>query len=170
MPTKEQLAESTRRREMRIARCSQCQIDKSWDDFDPSPSRRPFGLSSKCKPCEAKRKAKLHKRSREQNPTKHRDRDRRNNLRKKFGITVEQYEALANKQGYRCAICKEPETFVHHRTGEPARLAVDHNHETGAVRGLLCSNCNRGIGFLNECPTRLEAAIHYLRDEPPRTS
>ncbi|PZR81626.1 MAG: hypothetical protein DI537_37920 [Stutzerimonas stutzeri] len=162
MPTREQYAESQRRRELRIARCSQCQIDKSWDDFDASPSRRPFGLASKCKPCELKRKAKRQRKVRQEQPEKYRDRDRRSNLNKKFGITVEEYDALVASQGNTCAICRQPERYIHPRTQEPARLAVDHNHQTGAVRGLLCSNCNRGLGFFNEDRDRLDAAREYL--------
>jgi Recombination endonuclease VII len=81
-----------------------------------------------------------------------RDRD----LRKNFGITLEQYNDLLTAQDGRCAIC--------HRHGDwtGRRLAVDHNHATGKVRGLLCGSCNRGIGFLDEDIKVLEGAIAYL--------
>ena len=171
MPTKDQIAESNRRRELRIARCSQCQKDKPWEEFDACPSRRPFGLTSMCKPCNLKRKAKHQKIARQKQPVTYRDRDRRSNLHKKFGITIEEYDEMVVKQGNTCAICLQPERYIHPKTNEPARLAVDHDHHSGAVRGLLCSNCNRGLGLFNEDQDRLAAAIQYLlRHELPENS
>lgn len=75
-------------------------------------------------------------------------------LRKKYGITLEQYEAMLESQGG-CAIC----------TAQPAAggvLDVDHCHDTGRVRGLLCNPCNRAIGLLRHDMALIEKAVAYL--------
>jgi hypothetical protein len=73
----------------------------------------------------------------------------------KFGLTMAEYDALLHQQGGTCAICKRTDSAGRH-------LAVDHNHNTDEVRGLLCSNCNPGIGYFNDSPALLRAAIDYL--------
>lgn len=83
-------------------------------------------------------------------------------LQNEYGITMAQYEALSAAQDHRCAICDQPEQAVHHR-GTKKQLSVDHCHDTGRVRGLLCGRCNRGLGFFGNSGERLEKAIAYLR-------
>jgi hypothetical protein len=78
---------------------------------------------------------------------KHRDR-----IRSKYGISWREWGALLVAQSGRCAICSDPMPDPH----------VDHCHETGAVRGLLCSACNRGLGAFRDDSLRLHAAITYL--------
>ena len=78
------------------------------------------------------------------------------NLKTKFGLTVEQYKELVEQQGGNCAICKQPPRTV------KKRLGVDHDHETGERRGLLCLHCNTGIGFFKDNPDWLRAAAEYL--------
>lgn len=74
---------------------------------------------------------------------------------RRYGLTEADYEAMQIAQGFRCAIC--------HSTPPPGeRLAVDHCHDTGAVRGLLCRRCNTGIGLLRDDPQILSAAVAYL--------
>jgi len=80
---------------------------------------------------------------------------------RRFGITMEQYEAMLKAQDDRCAICGNAEK-TNGKHGEPMELAVDHNHATKAVRGLLCNSCNKGIGHFNDDPDLLRAAIAYL--------
>jgi hypothetical protein len=75
-------------------------------------------------------------------------------LKKKHGLTTEAYASMFAQQEGRCAICREPPGYV--------RLAVDHDHGTGVIRGLLCDSCNRGIGFLQDSPRVLRAAAKYL--------
>ena len=84
--------------------------------------------------------------------------DRRSNLRKAFGISIEEYEAMVLKQGGVCAICKGKPALRH---GE-ARLHVDHDHVTGKIRALLCSKCNLGIGQFQDSVLLLHSAIAYL--------
>ena len=88
------------------------------------------------------------------------DKRRNKELQRTFGITLADYNALLEEQGGVCAICSQPETAI--RKGRVLPLAVDHNHRTGAVRGLLCSACNIGIGSLAESKERLLKAIAYL--------
>jgi len=78
------------------------------------------------------------------------------------GYTTEEYQALFNKQDGRCAIRGVGEG---HRScrGRPCRLAIDHDHRTGATRGLLCNNCNRGLGRFKDSVALLEAAVRYLK-------
>lgn len=78
-------------------------------------------------------------------------------VHKQYGLTPEQYAALFAGQGGLCAICRDAE-----RSGA-GRLVVDHDHTTGAVRGLLCRQCNAGIGMLQDSTETLAAAMAYLR-------
>lgn len=81
-------------------------------------------------------------------------------LRTKFGLSLENFDALLVEQGGLCAICRRPET--HARGGRAWPLSVDHDHVTGKVRGLLCNNCNRGLGLLSDDPLLTRAATAYL--------
>lgn len=86
-------------------------------------------------------------------------------LRRKFGLTLEQYEAMREAQNDLCAICGRQETKKH-RNHLRCQLAVDHDHKTGSVRGLLCYNCNRGLGHFQDDPQLLSRAVDYLLDAP----
>lgn len=81
-------------------------------------------------------------------------------FRSKFGITLGDYGDMLVAQGGTCAICKCKETAT--RNGTVKALAVDHDHKTGKVRGLLCCDCNQAIGKLKENTESLRAAIRYL--------
>jgi hypothetical protein len=74
-----------------------------------------------------------------------------------FGITLEDYNIMLFEQDGCCAICKT------HHTELKRNLYVDHNHTTGEVRGLLCNNCNAGLGMYKDDITRLTNAINYLK-------
>lgn len=75
-----------------------------------------------------------------------------------YGLTVEEYENMLERQGGVCAICGSGEWGgTKHRVPH-----VDHDHETGKVRGLLCGDCNFGLGKFKDDPDRLRAAISYL--------
>lgn len=84
-------------------------------------------------------------------------------LRIKFGITIEDYEAKLAAQNYKCAICFKKETAVDSHSKQPKSLAVDHCHLTGKVRGLLCQQCNHGLGKFQDSIVVLMSALQYLR-------
>lgn len=90
-----------------------------------------------------------------------RERYRGHELRKNFGIEYEDYARMLLEQNGVCAICNKPETAV--KYGRIMMLAVDHDHTTGAIRGLLCRNCNSGIGQFMERPDLLRSAADYVR-------
>lgn len=78
--------------------------------------------------------------------------------KRRYGITIEQFDEMVRSQGNRCAICSDE--FKPKRKN--MTIHVDHCHETMKVRGLLCSRCNVGIGLLNDSIERLKIAIEYL--------
>lgn len=75
------------------------------------------------------------------------------------GLTVDEYVTMFAAQGGLCAICRQPERAANRK---PTTLCIDHDHETGRVRGLLCSGCNSSIGYAQDDPARLRAAADYL--------
>jgi hypothetical protein len=87
----------------------------------------------------------------------------------RYGLTRKGYAALLEAQNHACAICKTP-----HIEENNKRLFIDHDHEVGhkAVRGLLCSTCNLGIGYFKDNPDLLRAAAEYLErnNEPTACS
>lgn len=85
-------------------------------------------------------------------------------LRATFGITIEQYDEMEMSQDGLCAICREPEIVADPKNPEVMkRLAVDHNHENGQIRGLLCQRCNMGLGYFRDDPRLLNLAADYLQ-------
>lgn len=76
-------------------------------------------------------------------------------LRKhKYGLSDSEFKAMLKAQSGKCAVCRRPQGGK--------MIAVDHCHKTGKVRGLLCSNCNMGIGLLQDSPKLLRKAAKYL--------
>ena len=84
------------------------------------------------------------------------ERARRKAMFKKYGLTHEAYDRCLAEQGGVCAICRKA-CQMHHR------LSVDHDHDTGRVRGLLCHSCNTGLGKFGDSLLTLEAACAYLK-------
>jgi len=131
---------------------------------DPTKGDRPVKGAKLCSECNKK---PVHAKDmcggcyskylREKDPDKYLEYE----LQKNFGISVEEYNFMLEKQGGMCAICCEPETS--RINGKTVRLAVDHSHTTGEVRGLLCGNCNRVLGYAKDSPDLLQRAIDYLK-------
>ena len=116
-----------------------------------------------CKACyrnlpDFKAKRRLYYESNTQQWKHHNERVRRLRLReaRRYGISGAAQELLLEKQGHVCAICQRP---AGHK-----RLGVDHDHETGRVRGMLCGLCNTALGSLRDDPELCERAARYLRD------
>jgi hypothetical protein len=93
-------------------------------------------------------KVKEARRRRRANPE-----TREKDLARSYGLSWEEYKALAARQGGACAICK--------KSGQ--RLFVDHCHKTGRVRGLLCNRCNIGLGYYQDDPRLMRTAMEYLK-------
>lgn len=82
-------------------------------------------------------------------------RARVNYLRREYGLSPADYDQLLIEHSGRCAICETAAT----------KLVVDHDHAAGHLRGLLCSNCNVGLGHFKDDPARLTTAIRYLEED-----
>ncbi|GAB3839376.1 endonuclease VII domain-containing protein [Micromonospora andamanensis] len=123
--------------------CPDCEQIKPLGDF-PSTTRKAGGRHSYCKPCHNARgkgtAQRLYGGTREYH------------LRRRYGIGQREFDELLAEQGGVCAVC-----------GDPDPEHVDHDHRTGWVRGILCFNCNGGLGQFRDSPTRLARAITYLR-------
>lgn len=157
--------------------CGECKPAESFGWYDKANGKR----RRQCKPCHLAKsnewkaanpeKVKSHKRAeyarnRESylaynNSDKRRRRLFDWKLENQFGITQAQYWAMYDKQTGLCAICdKPPDVF----RGKPRRLYVDHDHKTGLVRGLLCYQCNVGLGCFNDNVRSLRRAVQYLNN------
>jgi Recombination endonuclease VII len=141
--------------------CNKCHRELPLSQFSPNRSMR-LGVRRECKKCCSEQAmAWLDKNYEKAWDTR---------LRRNFGITLDQYRAILAGQGGVCAICGEPPSIIGYRPsrrqGRPCRpmLVVDHDHETGKVRGLLCIPCNRGIGFLKDDAATVRAALKYLEE------
>jgi len=84
-------------------------------------------------------------------------------LARLYGISQAEFDAILVKQGGRCAICQTQNPGVHGRKTDGENWHVDHNHQSGKVRGLLCFACNVGIGHLKDDPVLVKAALNYLQ-------
>jgi hypothetical protein len=82
--------------------------------------------------------------------------------KRNYGITEEQYEAKKTLQKNCCMICGSA-GFTIGKKGHTEKLVVDHDHETGQTRDLLCHNCNRGLGLLKDNLEVVESALEYLK-------
>ncbi len=105
---------------------------------------------------EYKRKAREYKKS-----DKYQKWRRNDMFKKQFGITLDDYDKMLESQKGLCAICGLKETFT--MKGRTHSLAVDHDHVTGKIRGLLCRACNQMLGLGKDKITTLEGAIQYLK-------
>lgn len=151
--------------------CSTCFVEKGVAEFNKQKVR-PDGLDIKCKTCSREFHAKRYKdpeirrkllenatRWRERNP----DADADKTLRRKYGITLAQYNELFKLQGGVCALCKKSETTRRNKKREGReRLAVDHCHDTGRIRGLLCFKCNTAIGSLGDTEEDARKVVEYF--------
>jgi hypothetical protein len=77
---------------------------------------------------------------------------------KKYGVCNTKYDEMLTAQHGKCAICS-----CTLNSSRYTKLAIDHDHKTNEVRGLLCTNCNTGIGLFKDSPIRLSSAIEYLK-------
>lgn len=92
---------------------------------------------------------------------------RAKDLKRKFNITAEEYRQMLDAQNGVCAICEKPETSTY--AGTIRNLAVDHDHATGKIRGLLCAHCNHTLGKMGDSAALLRRAADYLERHLPQT-
>lgn len=130
--------------------CTKCKIEKPFEDFYTKGSE---GYNSWCKAC-CRENVRKHYAER---PDYYHDK----RLRREFGITLEDYQSLHRSQDGKCAICGSTESRVR-KSGKREDLMVDHDHETGEIRGLLCHRCNTMLGHAQDDPGRLRKAASYL--------
>lgn len=128
--------------------CRVCNYTQDNSRFPQNLSYKD-GLATICKSCSAQQ-AKLR---RESNPSHYKA--------LKFKAPIETIQYLLSRQV--CDICGEPEKQKDHRTKQVRRLAIDHDHMTGKVRGILCSDCNTGLGKYRDNIQLLGKAIEYLK-------
>lgn len=129
--------------------CSRCKVDKPNADFNVAKDNKDK-LASRCRKCNAERGREWHK----ANPERTKANGRKGHLRRTYGLALDSYEDLLIAQGNRCAICRNG--LIENHT------CVDHDHDTGTVRGVLCRKCNTGLGQFNDEPLIIEAALAYL--------
>lgn len=158
--------------------CTKCHAEKDLDSF-PKQANGKHGRMSICKVCRLeaskqwlsqnpeRRRAsakRCYQRHRERNIAKTNAFNERNpeykqrqHLKRSFNLSLEEFNMMRAQQDYRCAICGL------HEEEHGKNLCVDHDHKTGRIRALLCSHCNRMIGFARERVDVLSAAIDYVR-------
>lgn len=140
-------------------RCWNCKISQPLENFAKDRSKWD-GLNGTCKECAHKKVAARTEEQRRHNrettrkwAETHREHNQAKNrayrIKTKYGLTVEQYEAIVNAPC--CAICQRE-----------TKLVLDHDHATGKIRGAICSSCNSGLGHAHDDPNILEAAAQYL--------
>ncbi len=127
-------------------RCAQCEKTKPASAFWKC-KRWKDGLQYACKTCLRPQ-------------VKATPRDARNSrLRRQYGITIEDYEEMLASQEGKCAICG---TTTPWPKGKYQNFCIDHDHESGKIRGLLCGSCNPGLGSFKDNPELLRKAARYL--------
>lgn len=154
-----------------VKQCSRCRTVRPVAEFAPDKNHS-SGLRSQCRSCRREGNRLYNAAHREERRAKARiyaskakrghraitlpERSRANRLKMKFGMTIEAYESLLARQQGVCAVCQNP-------CSSGRRLAVDHDHRTGAVRGLLCGKCNTAIGAFRDDPALLLRASQYVQ-------
>jgi len=145
--------------------CTKCKEEKPLEMY-PKSKMHKDGRRRHCRVCvnaankERYKNPEIRERMKQSTVSWHRknpDAWKQAYLLRTYNITLSEYEELLAKQGGVCALCRTSETISR------GTLAVDHCHETGKIRGLLCFKCNTGIGALGDSVEGLERALSYLR-------
>lgn len=139
-----------------MKKCTVCKKELDYTHYHKSKNTKD-GYGYRCRDCDSKARHKY----REQNSERFAEVNRRKSLKFKYGITLEEYYDILEKQNNCCAICGAKENNVSGKR-RGWNWSVDHCHVTGRVRGLLCNNCNRGLGMLGDTVDSLQKALDYL--------
>lgn len=136
--------------------CNKCNQTLTLDNFSINAKGK-FGRKSVCKPCCNKDQKSLATQRKGENPDLWRKYRYEKHLKSAYGLTPEAYLELLDKQDHKCAICGREENLVGNK------LFVDHCHESGAVRGILCYHCNTLLGMSFDNVETLICAVTYLK-------
>ena len=138
--------------------CKVCKQELELSDFPIARQRNDgsYNYRPTCKKCTTKQNLDTY--HNKGGKEKQKKRSFKNNL-KKYGITPEIYQKMLTHQEGKCAICFSSEVLIAKKS---YNLFVDHDHETGKVRGLLCHHCNAGLGYFKDNEQSLKKAIEYL--------
>jgi len=145
--------------------CTKCGNDKSIGEFHKT-GRQSKRIKSWCKSCTNSYSRSYYKKRCARDPIYRSNQcsnRRRNYLKRVYSLTSEEYSSLLVRQNHCCAICGRDRP-----TGGQANFSVDHDHKTGAIRGLLCDPCNQAIGLLKDNPAIAESLADYLRTSQQR--
>lgn len=132
-----------------MKKCPMCNKEKDKDAFNKNRASRD-GLCTYCQSCRSS-----YRRTKYENQV---GRYRSENMKKLYGLSIPDYNAILISQGGKCAICKSTNP-----NGRGSNFHVDHDHSTGKIRALLCVNCNTAIGLFHENTVLMEKAIEYLK-------
>jgi hypothetical protein len=132
--------------------CPRCKQTKKLSEFRKNGIKHTY-----CRLCQNEYNQEWYKKNRERGKIWRKN----GHLRRSYGITLNDYNVLLEAQNNVCAICFG--TFSGTNQHGAKKLAVDHCHDTGIVRGLLCENCNRGIGMFKHKQNLLESALKYIK-------
>jgi hypothetical protein len=142
--------------------CKKCGALKKRDEFFVRESGTRVGhLSAYCRSCSTA----SHLRKWAKDPEHMQRISWRSKIKRLYGLSEDQYNAMLDKQGACCAICKSDTSWSRnykHKKNGSSRFMVDHCHETGKVRGLLCTRCNRALGLLGDRTDLFLRAVEYL--------
>lgn len=138
-----------------MKKCSICRIDQTLDNYWKSKTSYD-GLQYACKHCQSKSNKKYKDKNKDRTKA-----NRRKSLLKSYGLTPESYDIMFKEQLGLCKICKNPSP----KRWRSEKLFVDHDHKSGKVRGLLCHDCNYGLGGFKDNVELLKNAIKYIKGE-----
>ncbi len=135
---------------MKTKICSDCKQEKpATKEYFHGCKGKKYDLHNLCKLCR-----KIRSKA-----------QRRKQVAKIYGMTEDDYYELLDFQGNKCAICGQQETNKSN-VGGKRHMSIDHNHETGVVRGILCSKCNSMLGYARDNPEILRKGADFVEAEP----
>ena len=134
-----------------MKKCTKCGIEKPLSEFHKDRTTK-TGVRSMCKTCYSD----FHSSYYQNNTEKVKLKNKKQWLKRKYNMEINQFQSIKIKQKGNCAICntKLEDGFLVH---------VDHDHETGNVRGILCRWCNTGLGNFKDSMVNLKSALRYLK-------
>lgn len=147
--------------------CHVCKEEKAFEQFGlANNNKNGDGRAAYCLNCsstltEREKTAIVTRLWRKRNQEKHDKMHKNYSLQKTYGISVDKYNEMLQRQNSVCTVCGEPSTIMR-KNGRIHSLCVDHNHETGEIRGLLCHTCNTLLGHIETNPQRIKLLEFYL--------